>query len=637
MAFRDIVLGQPSPRSLDTFTLPRRVPCFPSPADWRDEVLYFLLPDRFSDGREASRPAARPRQSAGAARPPTFRFDRWAQGGGERWQGGTLRGITSKLDYLRRLGMTCLWVGPGLQAAGPSRHLSRLRDPGLPRGRPALRDAAGPRRPGRRGSCPGAAGDSRHHLQSLGTQLGLRRRARTRRSDPGPGSIREGPWIDASGRRDRRPSVEPTTASAQSSSRPTSYYTRAGKGSLGAGGHRRPERRAQADRLRRQLPRLQLRRRRSAQRRRALLQVLDRADRLRRLPARHPQARVRGAGTQLLRRDQGVRCRTWARRTSSWSAKWPGLTTTPSATATCSGATSTRRSISARSRRILHARRKGIRAARRLLRPAWPAWDPIFGSHRNAGEHARVDPRRPRPRVRRQGPLLERRRLRPPGRGRGGDPALHAGHSLRLLRDRAGASPGPEKDLRDQFLPDYNVGNPPPDKYLREAMFGPEHPRLGGRAGLAAGPAGVDDTLPGFGPFGTTGHHCFDDGSPAYLRIAALAAVRKAFPVCATDDSISAQISNFGAAFALPSGWRAHRLVAHPRRRGGALRRQRARPPGARRSGPGRRESQRRAGRLLRGRRELGPGGVGELCRDAPRRRAHSRPVSGRHGVRQDR
>jgi hypothetical protein len=28
----------------------------PSPADWRDEVLYFLLPDRFSDGQEATRP-----------------------------------------------------------------------------------------------------------------------------------------------------------------------------------------------------------------------------------------------------------------------------------------------------------------------------------------------------------------------------------------------------------------------------------------------------------------------------------------------------------------------------------------------------------------------------------------------------
>ena len=24
---------------------------FPSPADWRDEIIYFLLPDRFSDGK----------------------------------------------------------------------------------------------------------------------------------------------------------------------------------------------------------------------------------------------------------------------------------------------------------------------------------------------------------------------------------------------------------------------------------------------------------------------------------------------------------------------------------------------------------------------------------------------------------
>ena len=30
---------------------------------------------------------------------------------------------------------------------------------------------------------------------------------------------------------------------------------------------------------------------------------------------------------------------------------------------------------------------------------------------------------------------------------------------------------GPEKGERDKYLPDYNVGNPPPDKYLREAMF----------------------------------------------------------------------------------------------------------------------------------------------------------------------
>ena len=39
---------------------------------------------------------------------------------------------------------------------------------------------------------------------------------------------------------------------------------------------------------------------------------------------------------------------------------------------------------------------------------------------------------------------------------------------------------GPEKPRR-RYLPDYNGGK---DKYLREAMFGPDHPRASGRAGI---------------------------------------------------------------------------------------------------------------------------------------------------------
>ena len=111
---------------------------------------------------------------------------------------------------------------------------------------------------------------------------------------------------------------------------------------------------------------------------------------------------------------------------------------------------------------------------------------------------------------------------------------------------------GPEKALRDQFLPDY--GGTAPDKYLREAMFGPEHPRRSGRAGLAAGAAGLDASFPGFGPFGTVGHHCFDPSSPAFVRIAALLAVRKAFPVLRYGRQYQRQISNFGAPFAFPPG-----------------------------------------------------------------------------------
>jgi hypothetical protein len=63
------------------------------------------------------------------------------------------------------------------------------------------------------------------------------------------------------------------------------------------------------------------------------------------------------------------------------------------------------------------------------------------------------------------------------------------------------------------------------DVLLREAMFGPDHPRASGFAGTQ----GARDTaLPGFGPYGTAGAHVFDPTHPAFVRIKALIATRKA-------------------------------------------------------------------------------------------------------------
>ena len=56
MSFSDTILMRPRPSSVRELLLPRREKYHPSPSDWRDEVLYFLLPDRFSDGQENSRP-----------------------------------------------------------------------------------------------------------------------------------------------------------------------------------------------------------------------------------------------------------------------------------------------------------------------------------------------------------------------------------------------------------------------------------------------------------------------------------------------------------------------------------------------------------------------------------------------------
>ena len=55
MSFIDTQLGQNRPASVRGIELPRRERYHPSPADWRDETLYFLLPDRFSDGQEECR------------------------------------------------------------------------------------------------------------------------------------------------------------------------------------------------------------------------------------------------------------------------------------------------------------------------------------------------------------------------------------------------------------------------------------------------------------------------------------------------------------------------------------------------------------------------------------------------------
>ncbi|SKB79478.1 alpha-amylase family glycosyl hydrolase [Dyadobacter psychrophilus] len=90
------------------------IPFFPSPMDWRDELLYFLLPDRFSDGLESSRELLT-RQKINALRtatgPSETNWQQWAASG-RRWQGGTINGITSKLDYLEGLGITTLWIAP---------------------------------------------------------------------------------------------------------------------------------------------------------------------------------------------------------------------------------------------------------------------------------------------------------------------------------------------------------------------------------------------------------------------------------------------------------------------------------------------------------------------------------------------
>jgi glycosidase len=68
----------------------------PSPEDWRDQWIYFLLVDRFNNPQT----------------PPRFApFD----GMHGQFQGGTFNGVRAQLDYLKQLGAGALWLSPVLK------------------------------------------------------------------------------------------------------------------------------------------------------------------------------------------------------------------------------------------------------------------------------------------------------------------------------------------------------------------------------------------------------------------------------------------------------------------------------------------------------------------------------------------
>lgn len=98
-------------------------PFFPSPAAWEDEVLYFLMLDRFSDGREnhyhdnqgqlvtTGQTPIFTSQDAGNAVQTEADRQQWIDAG-SRFVGGTLAGLESKIGYLKRLGITAIWISP---------------------------------------------------------------------------------------------------------------------------------------------------------------------------------------------------------------------------------------------------------------------------------------------------------------------------------------------------------------------------------------------------------------------------------------------------------------------------------------------------------------------------------------------
>ncbi len=549
MAFADEILGHPRPDSIARgVRLPRRRPYFASPASWRDEVLYFLLVDRFSDGREDQRPVL-DRGNLAAARPPRpggepWRWDRWAQSGGERYQGGTLRGVTSKLPYLQRLGITTLWLSPVYKQRA---HLDTYHGYGIQdflevdrrfgdrQDLVALAQAAHQR--GMRVVLDIIFNHSGSNWLYPGDELRPRYR-------PFPERYPFGAWRDTDG------GPTPAIAIGEDGAWPVEFqdveaYTRAGRGNLGAGDLADPL----AEHKRTDFEDL----RDFALDAPGVLSYLARCykywialtdcdgfriDTLKHVSfeqARNFCGTIKEFAANLGKRDF-LLIGEIAGGDYAQDRYLDVLKRNLDAALDIGGM-----------RLALTGVAKGLRAPSDYF-DGFDAGDAEMGSHRNLGE--------------RHVSILDDHdhvfgiKLRF-STAAASDHQVVAGVALQLFTlgipclyygtEQALAGPEPAEQ---RWLPNWGSH----DRYLREAMFGPEHPLHSGRAGLPGAPAGLDPDLPGFGPFGTAGRHCFDEGNRSFRRIAALIALRAAYPALRHGRQYLRPVSFLGRPFGFYGG-----------------------------------------------------------------------------------
>lgn len=530
MTFADQILNHTRPRSIRTdVAFPRRQNYYPSPVDWKDEILYFLLVDRFSDGFEHERMLLE-RHNYDAARPnlpngDTWRWDRWAESGTERWQGGTLQGVKSKLNYLKELGVTAIWLSPVFKQRG---HLDSYHGYGIQ----DFLDVD----PhfGTRGDLVELVAEAHRHgirviLDTVFNHSGMN----WLYAADTPGGIYKpfyttgrhvfGSWQGADG--------QPVSdiAGDEDGVWPIEFqdpdcYTRAGKGNLDAGDIGSPD----------------------AEHKRSDFETF-----------RDFNLEAGGVLTDL-----ALCYKYWIAL-----ADLDGLRIDTVKHVSCADA-----------RKFCGAIRE---FALNLGKENFFIVAEVAGGNRNQGyyldalEHslsAVLDIGEARPalcnvakglapakayfdgfdleRVRADG-MATYRRLGNRHVSIVDDHDQLTGEKIRFSSEASSecqvvtavamqlltlgipclyygmeqALAGPEAEQRC-WLPEWGRS----DRYLREAMFGPMYPRKRGRTGLPNSPANVDQGLPGFGPFGTAGRHCFDPNYPVYQRIAALAALRQEIP-----------------------------------------------------------------------------------------------------------
>jgi glycosidase len=517
--FAERMLRKPRPEHVREIVLPRRSEYFPSPVDWQDEVLYFLFVDRFSDGREHERPLL-DRRHARAARGDGFRWAAWADSGGNRWQGGNLRGVVSKLDYLERLGITALWLSPVFKQRGHenSYHgyaiqdfldidphfgdradLVELVSRAHERGMRVLLDVV-------------FQHSGNNWLYPLETPGGPHEPVYT------TGRYPFGAWRGLDGQpvaaiRTSEDGVWPVEL------QDPERYTRAGFGNLATGDINDPD----AEHKRSDFYAL----RDFAMGNRGVLDDLAKC-----FKYWIALADVDGFRLDTLKHVSLAEARAFCGTLKEFAANI-GKHNFFLVGEVAGGDSTADRYLDVLQAELNAALDIGEtrlalgNVAKGLAHPSsyFDGFDPglaIMGSHRNLGtkhvsvcdDHDHVF-----------GPKLRF------SSDAASEHQVVAAIALQLFTlgipcvyyGTEQAFAGPEPSER-KWLPFWGDG----DRYLREAMFGPLHPRESGRAGLS--PESVDGDLPGFGPFGTAGRHCFDEGHPVFVRTKAMLAVRAAFP-----------------------------------------------------------------------------------------------------------
>lgn len=558
----------------------------PSPADWRDEVLYFLLPDRFSDGREPSRPLltrARIVELRTAESRPDINWREWATSG-RAWQGGTLAGIRGRLDYLGGLGVTALWIGPvfkqrarldtfhgyGIQdflevdpRFGTRAELLDLVDAAHQRGMRIILDIILNHTGDNWGYVP--PGHAPAHARNEPPFLGF------------PNFYGNPHDTDAAGWglawRDERQAGVATAGTGPHDAvwpldlRREDRYTRAGAGSLGGDDIENPH----AEHKRTDFFALKDLALDSTGTLSALVDCykywiatsdcdgfrIDTVKHMSLEETRNFCGAIREFTDRIGKRNfLLVGEIAGGDRFQDFVLDHLAIL---------------RRNLSAAldigsARLTLHGVAKGLQPAADYFRQFEEA-SAGFESHRALGDrhvsilddHDHVFGSK----VRFSADIADASAVK--------DHQVAVATAFQLFTlgipcvyygsEQAFAGPG-QSQLR--FLRDegWNDGGNFGDRFLREAMFGPEHPRAPHDRDLATQVTETDDTLPGFGPFGTFGAHAFDTDSPAYRRIAALCAVRAAHPALRIGRQYQRQTRVFDAPFSLPT---AGELVAWSR------------------------------------------------------------------------